>query len=394
MTVPGADRAGSGHAGDGRVASAPEPRRRLAGVDAARAAALVGMACTHTLLLESPDGVPTPTGLIADGRSSALFAVLAGVGIALSTGGTTPPATGRAHAAAGAGLLVRAVLIGLLGLALAGLDPPVAVILAYYGLLFALAVPLLRLPAAVLGAGAAVLGVAMPVLSHLLRPGLPEGPGEQAVLGDLADPGGLLATLSLTGYYPVLPWTTYLLAGLAVGRLDLRRRGVAAGLLLGGGALAGAAVTGSALLLRVGGGALDAGDLAARQYGSTPTDTWWWLAVAIPHSGTPLDLAHTTGTALAVLGLALLVAGAVPALTWVPAAVGAIPLTLYTAHVIALALYPAQGDERASVLLTHLAVAVAVGVALRLAGRRGPLEALVGVASRAVRRVVSPPPAA
>ncbi len=377
--------AGPDHAVPG---PADRSRRRLAGVDAARAAALVGMACTHTLPLRADDA-PTLTGLIADGRSSALFAVLAGVGIALASGGATPPAGARAHAAAGAGLLVRAVLVGLLGLALAGLDPPVAVILAYYGLLFALAVPLLRLPAGVLGAGAAVLCVATPVLSQLLRSGLPEGPGEQAVLADLADPGGLLVTLALTGYYPVLTWTTYLVAGLAVGRLDLRRRGVAAGLLLGGAALAGAAVTASALLLRVGGAALDAGDVAARQYGSTPTDTWWWLAVAIPHSGTPLDLAHTTGTALAVLGLALLLAGWAPALTWLPAAVGAAPLTLYTAHVVALAIHPAQGEQRGQVLLAHLAAAAVIGTALRLAGRRGPLEALVGAASRAVRRAVA-----
>jgi uncharacterized membrane protein len=364
-------------------------RGRLDGVDAARAAALVGMACTHTLPLRDDAGAPTLTALIASGRASALFAVLAGVGIALATGGPRPPADGRAHAAAGAGIVVRGVLVGLLGLALVDLVPPVAVILAYYGLLFCLAVPLLRLSPAVLAAGAVVVAAGAPVLSHVLRSGLPAGPGPQAALGDLADPGGLLTTLVLTGYYPVLPWTAYLLAGLAVGRLDLRSPRVAAALLGGGAALAAAAAVASALLVRAAGPALDAAELAERRAGTTPTDTWWWLVVAQPHSGTPFDLAHTTGTALAVLGLALLLAGAVPAVTWLPAAVGAVPLTLYTTHVVALSEVPATGDGRVAVLLVHLVAAVVIGVALRLAGLRGPLEAVLGAVSRTTRDTTS-----
>jgi uncharacterized membrane protein len=215
------------------------PRDRLLGVDAARAVALVGMFCTHTLALRAPDGSESWTGLLADGRSSALFAVLAGVGVALST---PRPPDARAHLAASAGLLVRGVLVGLLGLALVGLDPPVAVILAYYGVLFLIAIPVLRLPAPALAAGAALVGIGMPFLSHAWRTGLPDGPGEQAGLAALADPGDLLVTLSLTGYYPALPWTAYLLAGMAVGRLDLRQVRVAVALLAGGGLLAAAAV--------------------------------------------------------------------------------------------------------------------------------------------------------
>ncbi|WP_300015638.1 heparan-alpha-glucosaminide N-acetyltransferase domain-containing protein [Pseudonocardia sp.] len=356
------------------------PRDRLLGVDAARAVALVGMFSTHTLPLRAPDGSESWTGLLADGRSSALFAVLAGVGVALST---PRPPDARAHLAAGAGLLVRGVLVGLLGLTLVGLDPPVAVILAYYGLLFVIAIPLLRLPAAALGFGAVLVGIGMPFLSHLLRTGLPDGPGEQAGLAALAEPGDLLVTLALTGYYPVLPWTAYLLAGMAVGRLDLRRVRVAVALLVGGGLLAAVAAAVSAVLVRDAG--LDRVEMLRRQYGSTPTDTWWWLAVDIPHSGTPFDLVHTIGTALAVLGLMLLLAHVSRALVWVPAAVGAIPLTLYTLHVVLLAAYPAEGDGRGTVLLAHLAGALVIGVGLRAAGRRGPLERVVSGLGRAAR---------
>ena len=144
---------------------------------------------------------------------------------------------------------MRGLLVGLIGLTLVALDPPVAVILAYYGLLFWLATPLLRLRAPALGALAAVWCVAGPVASHLLRAGREAGPGDQPGFAALGTPGELLRELTLTGYYPVLPWLTYLLAGMAVGRLDLRSPRVAAGLVGGGAGLAVAAWLGSALLL-------------------------------------------------------------------------------------------------------------------------------------------------
>ena len=370
-------------------------RRRLDGVDAARALALAGMASVHILPVRTAAGADTVAGAIAGGRASALFAVLAGVGVALASGGPTPVGRGRPHAAAAAGLLVRGLLVGLIGLTLVALDPPVAVILAYYGLLFWLATPLLRLRAPALGALAAVWCVAGPVASHLLRAGREAGPGDQPGFAALGTPGELLRELTLTGYYPVLPWLTYLLAGMAVGRLDLRSPRVAAGLVCGGAGLAVAAWLGSALLVGPGGGAAALGpDLTQRRYGTVPTDSWWWLAVEAPHTGTPFDLAHTVGTALAVLGLMLVLARAVPLLVWPLAAVGAMPLTLYTLHVTALALVPVQlvravGVPAGTLLVVHLVAALVIGVAVRAAGRRGPLEAGVRAVSGRVRRAVA-----
>ncbi|MBL8926073.1 MAG: DUF1624 domain-containing protein, partial [Pseudonocardia sp.] len=301
----------------------------------------------------------------------------------------------RTHVGAAAGLLVRGALVALVGLALVELGPPVAVILTYYGLLFWLATPLLRLPARTLGVSAAVWCVLGPVASHLLRAGRRAWPGDQPGFGALAAPGGLLRELTLTGYYPVLPWLTYLLAGMAVGRLDLRSPRVAAALAGGGAAAAVAAWAGSALLLGPGGGARVLGsDLAERRYGTVPTDTWWWLAVEAPHSGTPFDLAHTTGTALMVVGAMLLLARGAPMLLWPLAAVGAMPLTLYTVHVTALALFPVEaaqavGTPAGALLVTHLLVALAIAVTVRAAGRRGPLEAVVRALSGGARRAVA-----
>ncbi len=396
---PGAGRhrrAAGGAGGAAAGGAAGGGRARLAGVDAARAVALGGMASVHVLPVLAPDGTETVAGALAAGRASALFAVLAGVGVALATGGVRPPARGRAYAGAAAGLLVRGALVALVGFALVALNPPVAVILAYYGLLFVVATPLLRLRTPALAALAAVWCVAGPVASHVLRVGREALPGNQPGFGALGAPGQLLRELALTGYYPVLTWTTYLLVGMAVGRADLRSGRVAAGLLAGGAVLAVAASAGSALLLGQGGGAAALGPaLARRRYGTVPSDSWWWLALEAPHTGTPFDLAHTTGTALAVLGAALLVARVAPVVAWPLAAVGAVPLTLYTLHVTALALYrpaaAAGGVGLGTLLVVHLVVALAIGALLRVAGLRGPLEAAVGAVAGSVRRAVAAP---
>jgi hypothetical protein len=121
--------------------------------------------------------------------------------------------------------------------------------------------------------------------------------------------------------------------------------------------------------------------------GGTPSDSWWWLAVPAPHSGTPLDLAATIGSSMAILGGCLLLARAAPGAIRVLAAVGAIPLTLYSAHMVALA-----ADRHAVAggpvhLLPQLAGVALVAAGVRWAGRRGPLEAVVARTSGAARRV-------
>jgi hypothetical protein len=133
--------------------------------------------------------------------------------------------------------------------------------------------------------------------------------------------------------------------------------------------------------------------------GSTPTTSWAWLLVDTPHSATPFDLLATSGSALAVLGLALLVASAGPVVrltagapqplgSWllVPlAAAGSATLTLYSLHVLtAGTTYAVAGPEGAWAL--HAVAAVVLGLALREGGLRGPLEHLAFRASAAARR--------
>lgn len=355
---------------------------RLVGLDVARCLALLGMVATHVLDARTPDGEVATAQLLAGGRASALFAVLAGVSLALMT---REPLRGRPLALRSAGIAGRAVLIALLGLLLGGLDSGVAVILTYYGVLFVLGLPftVLRLRSLVpLTVGWVVVA---PAVSHLVRPHLPERGFDSPSFEQLADPGQLASELLLTGYYPVVPWLAYLLAGIALGRLDLRDTSLLGALALGG---LGTAV----LATRVSGALVDpavASENATGMYGTTPADgDWDWLLVVAPHSATPFDLAQTIGSAVLVICACLLLERLLPrAVTAVLAVVlgaGAATLTLYSLHVVMLTpqVWP---EEEPSAYASHVVVLLALGAVLRLLRRRGPLEAVAGLPVRLAR---------
>ena len=373
---------------------------RIVGVDVARCAALVGMICTHLVIPLGRDGRVTVLQQVAGGRSAALFAVLAGVSTALVTGGTQPVAGTRLTRARCA-LGVRAVLIAALGLWLAGLESGIVVILPYYGLLFVLGVPFLRLRAGTLAVLAAAVAVIVPVASHLLRPHFPAVPIGQPTVDDLASPGPLLADLTFTGTYPAVAWTAYLFLGMALGRLPLRRPDVAvrvavAGVALAiGGWLVGQVATGSPTVQAALTGSLPPKLLpwpAVEQRlieglaGTTPTDTWWWLLVAAPHSTTTVDLAQTGGSAMVVLGLCLLVTRRRPRFWSVAGGAGAMTLSLYTFHVV----LASSGVPRTTpyAVQWHLLLMLGIGAVFAAARLRGPLEWLVGSIAGALASLV------
>ncbi len=382
---------------------APRPGARLVGIDAARGLALLGMIAIHVMDPVDADGDPSLTWTLAAGKSAALFALLAGVGIAFASGRRTPP-HGRAWAAHASSLVVRALLVGAVGLGLGSLVPRslAAVILPYYALLFLLAIPLLSLSirALVLVAGAVAIG--MPVLSHVLRSGSDVVTAPNATFGQLVqEPGRLLTELTLTGTYPALPWLAYLCVGLAVGRAALSSRRAVVTIALTGVVLAVASRVASWFLLDVLGGRADLQGVALRslteeQYtdllvwgsaGTTPSDTGWWLATVAPHSSTPLDLLFTIGVGLAVLGVCILVGRTTTTLLRPLAVAGSMTLTLYALHLLALSSPLVPEDDLAS-LLVQVLLLVGFALAWSRHHARGPLEDVVAQATGAVRRRV------
>ena len=379
----------------------PGAAGRIVGIDAARCLALLGMMATHLLEpLTGADEVAT-SHAVASGRASGLFALLAGVSLALVTGGSRVH-EGRRLGADRAGIAVRAAVIAFLGLLLGGLPTNIAIILVYYAVLFVMALPFLGLgwrPLALLAAAWAVAG---PVAGMLLRRDLASPARLVPSLEHLATPLELAQSLLLTGYYPAIGWFAYLLAGLAVGRLDLRRASVAARVAVAGAVLAvvtwvvsvdvtGDAAVRRALLRSDDGGATTWEELRRQldlgSYGTTPTDSWWWLVPIGPHSGTALTLLHTIGCSLAVVGVAVLAARVLPRLWAVVLGAGAMTLTLYSLHIVMLTPEVPPAEEP-SAYLPQVLVVLAVGAAYALARRRGPLEYLVAELSRSAARAV------
>jgi uncharacterized membrane protein YeiB len=157
-------------------------RGRLSGVDAARGIALLGMMSVHIVPAVDETGRTSTAFLVASGRASALFAVLAGVGLALTTGGPHPHRDRRLLATR-SGLIARASLLALLGLTLGAVDTPVAIILVYYALMFVCALPFLSLGARALAPLAVGWALLAPALSHMVRSSLYESGGGNVTAG-------------------------------------------------------------------------------------------------------------------------------------------------------------------------------------------------------------------
>lgn len=311
---------------------------RLIGVDVARGLAVIGMIGAHVGVagtLEWSD--PATWGDLVNGRSSILFAIVAGISIALLSrrtdfGDVAQVRTLRLQ------MLGRGVTVFAIGTVLELLNTGAAIILSVYGALFVVAIPFLGLRRRALAAWAVGLALLSPAALGLIG----------ALSLDADGPG---MALVLFGNYPLPEWLALMLAGLIIGRSHPERRSTSLALLLGGTALA---VLGYAVgtlaetwLETVDWfavsqhswlSALAAGDpegywamVAAMQ----PEETVAWAAFGVePHSGGSPEIIGSGGFALAVLGLCLLVARPLRPVVLPIAALGSMPLTAYAAHIV------------------------------------------------------------
>lgn len=363
-------------AGPAPAAAAPArtPRPRIVGVDVARGLAVLGMFVAH-LGLERSTELFSTTGWfwIADGRPSALFATLAGTGLAFMTAKAYASGDREQLGVQRVRLLKRAGILMVLGWALTVLMTPVAVILGAYAVLFVLAIPFLRMrPTALLGIAAGV-ALVMPSLVLVSRDALLGGasPASYDVVGGVAIQIPIVADL-WAGYYPALSWLLYILVGLAVGRLPLRSLATQAGLLVVGVAVAAAGyLPGLALEQRTSGLAQD-------------------LVTIEPHADTTFEMVGNVGVAVAVLGLCLLLTTAVRPLRillYPLSAIGAMSLTVYSAHIVYIRVLgnDAVWNPTSNAPLIGLClVALLFATVWQLTLGQGPLE-------RLLQRMTRPP---
>jgi uncharacterized membrane protein YeiB len=387
-------------AADTSIAMAAAPKR-IMGLDLTRGLAVLGMMAVHVYPDFNGNGTPSVAYAVAAGRSAATFVLMAGVSLALMSGGRHP-VEGRARTAAVAGLAVRALMIGFIGFVLAYFPLPVSDILPYYGVMFLLAIPLIGFRPQVLVCLAIVVALVVPVLTLVIGGHIPDvSLSQNPEFGALLHPYRLAVGLLITGEYPALPLMAYICAGLAIGRLNLSSTRVAARLLGGGLALAvGAWVTSQLLLLHMGGldGLRAAG---AAPNGMSPgqvhnyllwqpdnVSSWWWLAVRAPYSATPIDLLHTMGVAVAVLGAMLLLSRVAAPILRPLAALGSMTLTIYCAHLVYVSFDPLADDPLLSYVV-QVSAALIFAVIWRRVRGQGPLEKVIAVAAGRTRRAVA-----
>lgn len=343
-------RGGVARVTDVAVAADRQAGGRLVGVDLARGLAVLGMFAAHLGPLPSNGGVIGFVMELTHGRSSALFAFLAGFSIVLITGRRVPK-TGLDRRQAVARVLIRAGILLVVGTALTALQTPVEVILACYGLYFLLALPLSRWNAARLAALAALGALVSPQIWFPMtdaHPGWFDAVDRIDPLawasgrGDPVGSSGGLIGLLFTGTYPALTWLPFVVAGMAVARLDLADRVVRRRVLALGIALAVVGYGASAVALSLVPGAVrPTGFMNASWSDLTEVQPGWReQLVAAPHSETTLSIVASTGVAMAVLIACVL---AVDRWRWVRrmaaplVAVGAMSLTAYVFHIVAVA---------------------------------------------------------
>ncbi|MEU7169640.1 DUF418 domain-containing protein [Streptomyces morookaense] len=368
---------------------------RLVGVDLARGLAVFGMFAAHVGPDPSTGGTTGFLMELSHGRASALFAVLAGFSLVLMTGRRVPK-TGRDGQVAVARILIRSAVLLVLGTALTMTGTQVEVILAYYGLYFVLALPLYRLGARTLAWLAAGAALVLPQALYLVQDSISSGTWAERVaahdpLARISGTDGLV-DLFFTGSYPVLTWMPFVLAGMAVAKLDLGSRAVLRRLAAAGGALAVLGYGGSWLALNLfhsisaAVGAVGDGPVMSAWWsdavGDPTGDTPAWLLVAAPHSETTPSILGNTGVALLVLAACIVAADALPRFrraAWPVVAVGRISLTAYVLHIAAIWAL-GIGDVPGSplpVLLGFVAAFMLLAVVWLRFFQRGPLEYLM-----------------
>ena len=361
----------------------PRPRRRLRGVDTARAVAVVGMVMVHFGPFPAPDTALGNLYGLSHGRASVLFALLAGVGVALLAGGRPRgEPLGRPSFVRGR-LVLRGALLLPLGLWLQDFEHGALVILQYYGIYFVFVAFVLTLPDRWLLAGGAAVLVAGPLVYLWGQTVMPEWyvRGETA---SLEDPISKIADdLLLTGAYPLVTWAAPLLIGLWIGRRDLASARVRWWLLVLGLALAVTAAFAADGLSAAFGGL--SGEPGESGFAALLTDQ--------PHRQMPLWMLGSIGSACAVLGGMLLLADQLPRATWPLAATGQLALTVYVGHLLLLAALP-ELLKREAVTEAFLTVGVfvlltaAVCTLWRAVLPRGPLEAAFAAPWWAIERLV------
>jgi len=345
--------------------------------------AVLGMVIAHSVLTPAWGSGPTALLGFAHGRSGILFATVAGVSLAMISGGSRR-VEGEDLLRARTTILGRAVVLLLIAGVLSMIPTTIQVILASYAFWFVLSLPALRWrPRTLL-----VVACGLALVGKLLVTGLPlwiptwgYGSPEAGV--------NFVPTLLVNTMFPALVWMGFVLAGMALGRCGLDNARALKGFLITGLALFGAFA--APFVIEAGSVAPLFDDVQRTAEHTTGVDQSLDPATGIdwhqalwsfePHSNTAFEAFSSGGLALALIaGLVLL--ARLPWARWVLlplTGIGSMSLTVYAVSIAILADFQPEGPVADSGLVGWLCLwGVVVCWAWTQFFTAGPLEQVMG----------------
>ncbi len=199
-------------------------KKRIVGIDAARAIAVVGMIVVNFKVVLGSEGVAWLKGLgsVFDGKAAATFVLLAGLGLALTTKSAIAQQDVSKLKSARYTILKRAAFLFVLGLSYIVIWP--ADILHFYGVYMLITLLLLTSrPALILGTAIGLIFL-FPLLLFILDYETSWNFQTLAYQGFWTIKG-FFRNLFFNGFHPVIPWAAFMLFGYWLGLQDLYNDG-------------------------------------------------------------------------------------------------------------------------------------------------------------------------
>lgn len=200
-------------------------KRRIIGLDFARAWAMFGMLIVNFMVITGAEGNGPPWLIVFmslfEGRASALFVILAGIGISLMTQSSVTSGNQIKIMASRKMIWKRSLFLFVLGLLLYTIDWT-GDILHYYGVYLFIAAFFITINKKIL-LWLSIL-ILLIVQSLQLTFNAFEGWGGPIPFINYIDfwsVKGFLRNLFFNGYHPIFPWFSFFLLGMLIGRMDL-----------------------------------------------------------------------------------------------------------------------------------------------------------------------------
>lgn len=362
----------------------PTPQRyggRIGGLDITRALAIFGMFYAHVAPEVYGNSAAVFLDAIPDGRSSILFALLAGVSLSILTGRNVPY-TGDDMRTARLRIFGRAAMLIVLAGPVVLLGTPIAIILAFYAAWFVAALPFASWSPRrlfILAGTTALLGPVAVQLFIWFTTNLN--------MWGTGDPNGFIVDVFFTGMYPGAVYMAYVFAGMGIGRIDITGRLTQVILALSGTALMIIGYGTSLVLTRV-------IEMPPQSFdepyddGAWMDNSWTWQGYPFPHisewigiephTNTVFEAVGSGGFAITVLGICLLASPLARTILYPVAAVGSMALSAYTAHIVVIAFTPDWvGGAGWAPIFWLVGGALLLCTLLKQFFRRGPLEWLM-----------------